>query len=546
MEKFPQKICHIYEKKTDIPESDADYSYALEDHLCFGSVHKAAEINRNIFLDPSNKEYIQNVTYNGYEAAWSFYDTIYHSFSFPYTQMERLFEKIHPYERVIVHISSAEYANVIRHVCFAKKIEVPHRPISKILRAKTFSMNFIAALMSVLAIIFYAFVRRKVAVRTSDRIMNGTDSDFRLVQLYKKLREQNVGFIEFVRLNNARSILRNLVIRKRLVIYYEPFIDLVSLFIRPKTIPPKSAYHSALLAYDHKIRTAVKSAPIFQVIYRMLGIKSLWVGSFLDRVAVLALAAKCSGIKTVGVKSGAGTKSYDVYDFVQPYWSEKKLGPDAFGVWSPWWEECVKKYNKIIAKESIKCVGLLRPYPAVQTSHTYLAPNFLQGEKIKILILSEPLTNPMETAPYLRALAQDSRFDLLIKLRPMVKDLFYEELLKIMPEAKSWPKYDGNIFEDGKNADVFLGAHTTALLEASLAGKLSVFIKTQKWGDYFDISSIDYKFPMLIDNPVELPHYIVKRIEKEPELKTIEKIRRRYFGENRNGAEWAARELASA
>lgn len=546
MEKFPQKICHIYEKKADIPESDTDHSYALEDHFCFGSVHKAAEINRQIFLDPWSKEYIQNLTYNGYEAAWSFYDTIYHSFSLPYTQMERLFKKIHPYEKVVVHISSAQYANVIRHVCFAKKIELPHRPLPKMLQAKTFCMNFTAAVMSVLAIIFYIFFRRNVAIRTSDRIMNGTDSDFRLVELYKKLREQNVEFIEFVRLNNTRSILQNMLIRKRLVIYHEPFIDLVSLFIRPRTILPKSAYHSALLAYDRKIRTAIKSAPIFRCIYWLLGVKSLWVGSFLDRVAVLALAAKCSGIKTVGIKSGAGTKSYDVYDFVQPYWSKKKLGPDAFGVWSPWWKKCVKKYNKIIAKKSIKCVGLLRPYPGVQISHTYLAPNFLQGERIKILILSEPLTNPMETAPYLTALAQDPRFVLVIKLRPMVKDLFYEELMRIMPEAKSWPKCDGNIFEDGKNADVFLGAHTTALLEASLMGKLSIFIKTQKWGDYFDISSIDYRFPMLADNPEELPHYIVKRIEKESELKTIEKIKRRYFGENRNGAKWAAEELASA
>lgn len=114
-----------------------------------------------------------------------------------------------------------------------------------------------------------------------------------------------------------------------------------------------------------------------------------------------------------------------------------------------------------------------------------------------------------------------------------------------MPEAKFWTKYTGSIFEDGKNADVFLGAHTTALLEASLMGKISIFIKTQKWGDYFDLSDLVPEFNILVDNPNSLAEHIIARLEKEPELKTIEKIKYRYFGENKNGAEWAAKELGT-
>jgi len=548
MKKSSEKICHIYEKSTDIPYGDV-HSYALEDYLGFGSVQKAAEINREIFLDPWNKRYIKNLTYGGYEIAWSVYPVLYHSFSLPYTEIEQLLELIRPYGKVVLHNLPPRYAYVIRHACFGKEVRIIDRKsilkkIHQKVHPKNFLMNFCALALGLMAVVVYTFSRRKIAIWTSDMIAGGTDSDFRVAEVYRQLRKRNVKFFEFVRLHDISSIFKNIFMRKRLVIYYEPVIYILSFITPSRNTAPESAYNSTLLSFDHSLRTLEKSLPIFQRIYKVLGTKSICIWNFSQRKAPLAISAKCSGIKTVGIKHGAGTKDYDITEFMPAYWSEKKLGPDVFGVWSPWWEAYFKKYSKIIAEDSIKYVGLLRPYPDSQDLQQQYSPKKNHtNSKIKILILSEPLTNPAETAPYLAAIAKDSRFSLAIKTRPMIKDPFYEGLIKLMPESKSWPKYTGNIFEDAKEADVLVGAHTTALLEASLMGKISIFLKTEKWGDYFNLSDLVSGLNILVNNPDKLAENIILRIQKEPEFKTIEKIKYRYFGENKNGAEWVAKQL---
>lgn len=544
MEKeYRKKVCHIYKTRQDMPPGGL-HAHALDDYLGFGSVQKAAEINREIFLDPRNKRYIQSLNYKGYEIAWSFYNTIYHNFSLPFTQIELIVQKIKPYEKIVLHGLPHTYANAIKHFFFEKEIEIREdKNILQNIHPKRFLTKLIAGLLGLTAIIFYSFFRKKVALRTSDMIFKGADSDFRLTELYKQMRKENVKFLEFVRLHDLGNVFKNIFVRKRLVIYYQPFTDIISLFTRKKNLIPRSVYNSVLLSHDREMRVIIKALPLFRFVYRRLGIKSLWFNEVSSRTALVAIAAKCSGVKTVGVKSGAGTNSYDVGEFLTGYWSEKKLGPDIFGVWSPWWKEYFKTHSNFIAQDSVKYVGLLRPYSYTQSIPESTAKNFSPDEKIRLLILSEPLTNPAETAPYLKAIAHNNRFSLALKLRPNINDPFYEGLKKIMPEAESWPKYKGDIFKDGKNADVFLGAHTTALLEASLLGKISVFIKTQKWGDYFDLSRLVPEFTLLVDDPGKLAEHIITRLAKESEFKTIERIKYRYFGENKNGAAWAAKEL---
>ncbi len=540
-----QKTCHIYQKRADTSPSQAN-AYAIEDYTDFGSVQRAAEINRDLFLDEWNKGYIKGLTYQGYELSWAVYDTLYHRFSFPVTQIEKLWEEVKNYEKIVLHNIYDPYDFVLKHLCFNKKLEIKNRSkIFEKIKAKKLFLIFTAFIIAIIGIAYFTVSKRKIAVWSSDMIYPGTDSDFRVNKLYENLRVNNLRFLEFVRLNDISSLFKNFFIRKRLVIYYQPIIYLFSPFIIPRKLAPKSIYNSALLSCDRDIRLAAKVIPIFRAIYKLFGIRSLWTLYFTSRNVSLVIAAKCSGIKTVGMKHGAGTKSYDIFEFIPAYSSEKKLGPDVFGVWSAWWQDYFRKYSKIFAEDSVRYAGLLRPYTLRQISESSpaVAGQKAQNNKIKIMLLSEPLTDPKEIAPYLKVLLRDQRFSVAIKIRPMIKDLFYEELLKLMPEVKFLPKYSGNIFEDGKKADVFLGSHTTALLEASLINRLSIFVKTQKWGDYFDLSDIVPELNILVEDPKELPQNIILRINQEPKLKTIEKIKTRYFGENKDGAKWAVSEL---
>ena len=72
----------------------------------------------------------------------------------------------------------------------------------------------------------------------------------------------------------------------------------------------------------------------------------------------------------------------------------------------------------------------------------------------------------------------------------MVKDIYYEEMKVVFPEIRNLKLHDGKIEDVGKNFDVFIGSMSTAIIEGSLLGKISVLLNTIKFGDYFEIDNL--------------------------------------------------------
>ena len=184
--------------------------------------------------------------------------------------------------------------------------------------------------------------------------------------------------------------------------------------------------------------------------------------------------------------------------------------------------------------------GLLRP---IENFDSKILFNKISSKKIKVLLISEPLISVLEIIPYLQCLLKHHDIEVAIKVRPMIKDIYYEEMLIKFPEIKNLKVFDGKIEDVGMDFDVFIGSNSTAVIEASLFGKISILLNTKKFGDYFDMESLISGHSLLIKEPENLYQNIVDRVNNEDTLETVIKIRSKFFGENKDGAQWVVEQL---
>jgi hypothetical protein len=164
-------------------------------------------------------------------------------------------------------------------------------------------------------------------------------------------------------------------------------------------------------------------------------------------------------------------------------------------------------------------------------------------DKIRVLLISEPLVSVLEIAPYVKCLLENNDIEVTIKIRPMIRDLYYEKIKAELPYDKNINIVSGDIKETGKKFDVFIGSYSTTVIEASLIGKISVLLDTKKWGDYFNIDTLISNKSLIVRNPETLYNSILSRIENEHSLDTIGLTKDRFFGNNMDGAQWIVDQL---
>jgi hypothetical protein len=334
----------------------------------------------------------------------------------------------------------------------------------------------------------------------------------------------------------------NIYKRKRPAIYYTSIIYFVNLLTK-KTIyrkKPIDFFQSILYKYHHENSVFIRSIPLIEKILKITKINKFVLISFSSRSAHLAIAAKSLNIKTIGIMHGLQQKDYAVYEFMESYNERKKIGCDIYGVWSNHYLEYFKKYSKILNPNEIFYSGLLRP---IENFDSKILFKKISNKKIKVLLISEPLISVFEIIPYLQCLMKHHDIEVAIKVRPMIKDIYYEEMLVKFPEIKNLKVYDGKIEDVGRDFDVFIGSNSTAVIEASLLGKISILLNTVKFGDYFDMDNILEGQSLLVRDSELLYEYIVDRVNNEHSLNTIEIIRKRFFGENEDGAQWLVEQL---
>jgi len=514
----------------------------IEDYVEISSVAEARKLTDRIFSH--NADFIAGSDYKGYKVTWSWYSDVF-QFCIKYLEIERLTQAIDALDVQHLKIGniSPQYRKVLEVCYFNKKVVSSALEGGPLLSMKQVLFNTATLLFSMASILYFILrPGRNVATYTGDFVYKNTKSDFRLNHLYEKYKENNIHFIEFIRDTTIKNFFINTFKRKRFAIHYMSIIFFVDLLMKKTKYnkQPKDLYQSVLFEYYRANIVLTKSTLIIEQILKVLRVDKFVLISFSSRSAPLAIAAKSLGVKTIGIMHGLSQKEYAVQEFVQSYQESKKIGCDIYGVWSEHYLEYFRKYSKISTKNSFQLSGLLRPAKSINQSNTF---ERVSKDRIKVLLISEPLVSVLEIIPYIKCLLESDDIEVAIKIRPMIEDVYYESMKLEFPEIKDLKVYDGKIEDIVDSFDIFIGSNSTAIIEASLFGKISILLNTIKFGDYFDMDELIPSRQLLIRDPDLLCKEIQFRIENESNLKTIDKTKYRFFGDNKDGAQWVVDQL---
>ena len=514
----------------------------IEDYVQFSSVSDARKLTDKIFS--YNTDFIAEYDHKGYKVIWSWYSDVF-QFCIKYLEIKALIDKIERLNihKIIIGKIDPQYKKVLNVYFFNKNVTSNVSKSELLSNTKQILFNVVILLFSMISILFFLLRSGKnIGTYTGDFVYKNTKSDFRLNHLYERYQENNIQYVEFIRVTKVKDFFINIFKRRRFVIYYTAVIFFVDLFTKKTQYSkqPKDFYQSVLYGYHRANTVLKKSTLVLEKLFKLLKVDKFVLISFSSRSAHLAIAAKSLGIKTIGIMHGLSQKEYAVQEFMQSYQESKKLGCDVYGAWSGHYLEYFRKYSKISTKDSFQFSGLLRQ---VKNMNQVAPFKRVSEDKIKVLLISEPLVSVMEIIPYLKYLLKDDSIEVGVKVRPMVEDMYYENMKLEFPEILDLEIYDGKIEDVADSFDVFIGSNSTAIIEASLFGKISILLNTVKFGDYFDMDELIPSGLLLAKDPELLCKEINSRVEKENELKTIEKIRYRFFGDNKDGAQWIIDQL---
>jgi hypothetical protein len=511
--------------------------FYIEDYISVANTADARRLTDEIFKH--NEIFISKYDYDGLKITWSWYSDIF-QFCIKYLEILKLIEAIDLFNAENIDLVGIhpQYKKVLELYFFDKKINASHFVNRRLLFIKEISFNFLMLLYSLVSISFLSLSNKKrVGSYTGDFVYRGTGSDYRLNHLYKKYHKNKINYIEFIRETTIKNFFLNIFKRKRFAIYFTSIIYFINLFHKKSVYKkkPSNFYESIIFKYHNPNEVFIKSTNLFTKLLKAINISEMVLISFSSRSAHLRVAAKSINVKTIGIMHGLQQKEYAVYEFMESYNESMKIGCDVYGVWSPHYLNYFKKYTKIMNLENIYYSGLLRPVEKFDKINSFQRTSLT---KIKVLIISEPLVSASEIVPFLKHLLKHDDIEVAIKLRPMVRDTYYEEMKVMFPQSLNLKVFDGKIEDVAHNYDVFLGSNSTAVIEASLYGKVSVLLNTKKFSDYFEMDSLIPGHLFLVKSPENLYDHIISRVNHENSLKTIIKIRDRFFGDNLDGAQW--------
>jgi len=516
-------------------------SLYIEDYKVISSVKDARKLTEDIFL--KSNQFIKKFKYKGYGVTWMWFNEIF-LLSLKYLEIQELIRKLlelKPREiyfdgvdLVYVKIIKMHFDNIRFHGDQKEKASI------KIINFIFNSSMFVYSLISI--VLYYLNSKKYVGTYTGDYIYKSTKSDFRLSKLYEEYEQNKINFIEFIRPTSIKNFYKNIFIRRRLAVYFTSIEYFLNFFVKKSKKRVFIDFQSSILnSLEKSNNVLILQTKFMEKILRILKIKNFVVISSSSRSAPIMLACKGAQINTIGIMHGLQQRDYAVYEFIESYSDNKKIGCDAYGVWSEHYKKYFQNYSKILSKENIFVSGLLRPVDKLKlkTFHT------ITKNKIKILIIVEPLVDQSEIIPYLKKIFFNENFFIGFKLRPMSSgfDKNMTEIENQIPQAKACKKHFGRIESAANNYDILIGSHSTAVIEASLFNKLSLLVKTNKWGDYFDLNTLVPNSGLFIESPEDICKAIISRIDNEKKLKTIDTIREHFFGENNNGAKWVVNQI---
>lgn len=526
-----------------------------------GSVYEADAFLKELSLLnlPDGTRLSKSFVYEGYELWWVHYNNFFQYFCLPYTRYRKLLGYLRDFQKVSFYQPPHKklFCFYLRaHEC---DVVVLREPVLR---------NFLALPVGVLIQIFITFLsviilavrKRRILVFTGDNFEQSQDYDFRMKFIYEELRHRKLSFVEFIRsLESWKIVIKHAVTRRRPVIYYEAvasvgrFMSILSggrwrarqrfgshVF---ESEMDQDARFKLLIAtqYFLSVYDDIWGIRIMKLILRMIGIKAAFIPATTERNFHTVLGCKLNNIPTVGILHGVAFRYATPYDFMDGFDGKKMLSVDAYGVWSEWWRDYYIKYSKAYKPEQLYVSGPMRPLGILKESD---AVKMSQDNRVRVLFISEQVAVPSEVMPYLRELIDRRDIELTIKFRPS-RDGFEEWLLLHEPQILKLEHLrivKGGMQEAIHEADVVVGSYSTGVLEALLQLKVPIFVRGQKWGDYFSMAESDKTRCFFAENPEELSERIKNARTLSSQL--LADLRERYFGDPyKNGSKWVVDRL---
>jgi len=507
------------------------------------TLDRALQITSSIFAEINHLECL----YKGkWQTAWSLYNLVHIRFSIPFSEhREKL---LHSPE-----LRLADFPSGARDSVFiaAKLRGIPvirptcaNRTRSLLDSGLQFCFHSFFLLYSIFSILIFRLRKgTRIALWTGDFVDKQSRADFRIGPLLEKLGKVGIPSIELVR-QNAFGFGRtfcNLLRRRRPAVYYESFFYFFARRHNVNLRSPKDQLSAVVLShYRHKLSALHSQIGMSEFLFALLDTKAFLSWEFSDRQAPLLIAAKERNLRTIGFMHGAGMRNYMAHEFMSEFTSPYKIGPDYFGVWSPWWKSYYDTHSRIYGR--VEVGGPLRR-ETIRAASTPARANAENPSLPTVLWISEPLVEVEQVLDYMDWLKENTK--LHIKKRPSTTDIFYNSLVCRYPRFKDVPFLDGNILEAISRADVVVGSHSTAVLDACLAHKPFVLVKTPKWGDYFELGDISKPYKIFVSNIDELEKCIDCILNSLPEcIEFLFEIENRFYGKsNQDGCAWVIKKI---
>ena len=474
--------------EVEIPVDSEDMEFALR---CLKRL--------NLWCFANGERVSRHITVDGFEPWWFRQEHLFWRIVVPFSRYRTLVHLMLNSSSVEIMDPPPRFLNLLRIL-----VGQPHVPPIRIVCARLRDGNLrslpgravrkivgrvaygIIVLFSAVSMLLFALLRPKVLLYTVDKVSPGLRHDFRLHTIYQELDVRGETFAEYVHIAaSAWTALRNLFRRRRPALFFEYVVNAVG-WLRRWTGGKRSRLSNAI-AVDpecpdsislacvaaYGLEMAERSALEYRVLKRMVRLQRPKYALIMDDSRYshsLVAACKASGVFTLGYQHGLGLNKYFAGLACYGFGAARRHSFDAYGLWSEYFRRRLHSFSELYEPEDTFVFGSLRP-PAADELEEALAKHIAtENGRIRVLLISEPLANPVEVKPFVARLVSDERFSVALKLRPG------EDRLQIKAfwgniENKIQKVESPSVYRAFAKADVVIGMYSSVFYEAVLALK---------------------------------------------------------------------------
>lgn len=401
--------------------------------------------------------------------------------------------------------------------------------------------SFIKLFLSILSIKWiFSFYNERTLVFTSNRFFKTGMYDYRFSKLMPYLDSKRLKYILGIRtLDGPYQIFKHYILRRKPAIFFDVFIFFNNVF-GPQNLKkfdrgnfPNFMDFMADYSVCVNEKGLIRVIKIYRNILRLCKIEKAFIADNCERSNLLILACRTLNINTVGAQNGTENIFYNVQKF--NHFSRHSdfafMSQNIYGVWSSGVKDYYSKYSKVY--DAVEIAGHLR-----NDYENKFGNSFKLCKIKKVCFFIEVHTRIDEIRDYISA-TLSLGFDVYLKTdptKPKVSELYCNQLLNELSHPNL--KVSSLIMDEAINEfDLFIGAFTTALIDALAGFKPILLITSTSWGNYFHLDEITYN-DILISSIDSLKHRILSLDKVDYSL-----VRGYFVNDNSFAPKWIHKKL---